>query len=164
MGSDDELTERITLRLYNTYRIRANMKPVDSIGANETPALRQCRDDARAALQVVKDAGWMPTVDASYQVITGVVEKGEYKGQQVWLYWSPEGGGWWRWSEAIGWRHKFQLNGDKRFEDAWRVSKGIFNGKTCGPMNKQPSLKSVDVVTISNKNPAHREARGERIE
>jgi hypothetical protein len=46
----DTVIEAATLALYNRYRVRCGMPPVDSIGANKTPQVEAFRDDARAVL------------------------------------------------------------------------------------------------------------------
>jgi hypothetical protein len=56
-----ELVERAALDLYNRYRKRVQMKPVDHIGANDTDACNSCRADARAALAAVYEAIKEPT-------------------------------------------------------------------------------------------------------
>ena len=45
--------EEITLVLYNQYRERCRMRPVDYIGANKTPQVEECREDARAVIHAL---------------------------------------------------------------------------------------------------------------
>lgn len=52
--------EAVALVLYNAYRRRVKMQPVDHIGANNTGACNQCREDATAAIEALKALDWKP--------------------------------------------------------------------------------------------------------
>lgn len=67
-------------------------------------------------------------------VITALVKEGKNKGKRVWLYWSPEAGGWWQWSDAEGLAHRFEAPHGARFEDAMHSSRGsTWQPNGCGP-------------------------------
>lgn len=51
----DALGERVALALYNEYRKRSRMPPVDHIGANKTQACETCRADARAIITLLAE-------------------------------------------------------------------------------------------------------------
>ena len=51
----DALGERVALALYNEYRKRSRMPPVDHIGANKTLACETCRSDARAVIHLLAE-------------------------------------------------------------------------------------------------------------
>lgn len=58
-------------------------------------------------------------------VITGVAQPGARDaGERVWLYWSPEGGGWWQWGPE-GWAFRFEAMEGTRFEDAMRSAEKV---------------------------------------
>lgn len=50
-------------------------------------------------------------------VITGLVAKGEHKGERVWIYFSEEGGGWWQWGPEA-WAKRFEKKEGRDFDDA----------------------------------------------
>lgn len=52
----DEMVEKAALVLFNRMRVRRKMRPVDYIGANDTPECNECRDEARASLEAVAHA------------------------------------------------------------------------------------------------------------
>jgi hypothetical protein len=54
-------------------------------------------------------------------VITGIVAEGEKAGLKVWLYWDPEGGGWWQWGPE-GWAERFEAKEGRRYDDAIRCA------------------------------------------
>lgn len=51
----DEMVEKAALVLFNRMRGRRKMRPVDYIGANDTPECNECREEARASLEAVDD-------------------------------------------------------------------------------------------------------------
>jgi hypothetical protein len=80
--------------------------------------------------------------------ITGIVAEGERKGERVWIYWSPEGGGWWQ-GGPFGWRERFSSVEDKRFKDALLCAKGEgWSKKTCGPWYKMADLSTIEIRTV----------------
>lgn len=82
-------------------------------------------------------------------VITGIVKEGDRKGQKVWLYWSPEGGGWWQWSSHASWAMRFESKDGARYEDAIRCARGtkwLENG--CGPWYYYVDFDTVDTESV----------------
>lgn len=53
MTADDEV-EHLTLLYYNRIRVMRKMKPVDHIGANNTPEVNSIRDDVSFLLSEYK--------------------------------------------------------------------------------------------------------------
>ncbi len=84
--------------------------------------------------------------------ISGKVKDGEHKGETVWLYWSPEGGGWWQWSSAKGCAYRFSSKDDQRFKDAWPCAKGeTWLGHTVGPWYYMPDIETIECVPSSSQ-------------
>ena len=63
MTEHEKLVEQVALNFFNRMRVRRGMKPVDYIGANNTPECNECREDARAALSVIREALSEPTLE-----------------------------------------------------------------------------------------------------
>lgn len=79
-------------------------------------------------------------------VITALVKEGENKGRRVWLYWSPEGGGWWQWSDAEAWAFRFEATSGERFDDALLCARGTTWLKSgCGPWYYFVDFSTVEV-------------------
>jgi hypothetical protein len=47
----------MALVLFNRMRVRRKMRPVDYIGANDTPECNECREEATAALSAIEAMG-----------------------------------------------------------------------------------------------------------
>lgn len=62
--TEQELVEKMVLSLYNRKRVKWKMRPVDYIGANKTPQCEECREEARAALSVIREALSEPSLQA----------------------------------------------------------------------------------------------------
>lgn len=75
-------------------------------------------------------------------VITALVKEGEKKGRRVFLYWSPEGGGWWQWNEAEGWAERFEAKAGHRFEDA------VLCAPDVGPWYNRPDPETIEVREV----------------
>lgn len=56
-----DLVERVALVLFNAERMKRRMKPVDYIGANNTPECNHWREASRAALREAFEALKEPT-------------------------------------------------------------------------------------------------------
>lgn len=54
--SEQDLVEKVALRLYNRKRGKWNMRSADYLGANKTPQCEECREEARAAISVIREA------------------------------------------------------------------------------------------------------------
>lgn len=79
-------------------------------------------------------------------VITGLIAKDAEalrvkKGDRVWLYWSPEGGGWWQWGPE-GWAERFESKSGKTFEDAMVSATGV------GPWYNVPDPETIEVLSV----------------
>ena len=53
-----EVVEKVALVLYNEYRKRCRMNPVDNIGANQTPVCNAFRFEASSAIAALTALGW----------------------------------------------------------------------------------------------------------
>jgi hypothetical protein len=62
-------------------------------------------------------------------------------GKRFWLYWSPEGGGWWQWGPE-GWAYRFESVDDKRLSDALACAPKV------GPFWAWPDEGSIEVVAV----------------
>jgi hypothetical protein len=63
----------MALVLFNRMRVRRKMRPVDYIGANDTPECNECREEATAALAAIEAMG---AVVVPVEVDDGMVEAG----------------------------------------------------------------------------------------
>lgn len=81
-------------------------------------------------------------------VITAIVADGRYKGKRVWIYWSPEGGGWWQWGPE-GWAERFENTDTDKFRDAMRCATGAtWTKKSCGPWYSYPDPATIEVRSV----------------
>jgi hypothetical protein len=79
-------------------------------------------------------------------VITGLIAKDSEalrvrKGDRVWLYWSPEGGGWWQWGPE-GWAYRFEAKSGHQYDDAIVSAKGV------GPYYNVPDPSTIETVAV----------------
>lgn len=81
-------------------------------------------------------------------VITALVAEGEHIGERVWIYWSPEGGGWWQWGPE-GWAFRFDSTESDRFIDALKCAKGeTWLKKSVGPWYHYPDMATIEVRAV----------------
>lgn len=81
-------------------------------------------------------------------VITAIVADGQHKGEHVWICWSPEGGGWWQWTNAERWAKRFTQD-DREFKGALACAKGETGDKTsCGPWYLRPDMDSIEIRAV----------------
>lgn len=64
------------------------------------------------------------------------------KGERIWLYWSPEGGGWWQWSKAKDWAERFPDKNGPRFKDAIACAPDV------GPWFYVPDPETIETVAV----------------
>jgi hypothetical protein len=71
-------------------------------------------------------------------VITGI---SEHTGKRVWLYFDPEGGGWWQWgSEQLA--KRFEDRDNEQFEDA------MLCAPKTGPWYDKPKEGTIEVRPV----------------
>ena len=63
------------------------------------------------------------------------------KGDRVWLYWSPEGGGWWQWGPE-GWARRFESKSGREYEAA------MFSASNAGPWFNKPDPATIEAVSV----------------
>lgn len=82
-------------------------------------------------------------------IITGIIRDGlKDAGEKVWLYWSPEGGGWWQWGPE-GWAKRFAGDHGAEFEDALKCAKGeTWLRDTVGPWYNKPEISTIKVERV----------------
>lgn len=80
-------------------------------------------------------------------IITALIKDGDpegywrsQKGDKIYLYWTDEGGGWWQWSNAIGWAYRFQSMDDPKLAEALRSAPKM------GPWFYRPDPSTIKVV------------------
>lgn len=64
------------------------------------------------------------------------------KGDRIYLYWSNEAGGWWQWSNAIGWAYRFETKSGSRFDDAMLVAAKV------GPWYNYPDPATIEAINV----------------
>jgi hypothetical protein len=75
-------------------------------------------------------------------VITSIArEDARDAGKRHWLYWSPEGGGWWQWGPE-GWAYRFQSMDDPKLKDALSAAPKM------GPWWHWPDPTTIEVVAV----------------
>ena len=75
------------------------------------------------------------------------IKKGDYS----YLYFSPEGGGWWQWSNLEAWARRFDSATNKEIVDALQSCNPTNWCGGTGPWFYKPEPHSIEVVAVPAK-------------
>lgn len=78
------------------------------------------------------------------RIITALTSKkaSDGPGKRIYLYWTPEAGGWWQWSTSKGWAYRFQPDQDVKLENALKEAPKM------GPHFYWPEPKTIEVISV----------------